>query len=144
MSRYRKKIRTGDDGLSDLYDIAEAYAVKSNPQFHAFKKTIMAGQRGDKGVLQDIDEAIQALQRWKEMVRSQAGAAHIQTSHVADALRECPRCLGRFPADQPCPTCARHEKKPWICRACLTEFAGDVCPKCFSQFPVGAPTLGET
>jgi len=67
MSRYHKKIQPDANGLIDLYAIAEAFGVQANPQFHAFKKTIMAGQRGEKGVIQDIDEAIQALQRWKEM-----------------------------------------------------------------------------
>lgn len=107
MSRYHKKIVPDVNGLIDLYAIAEAFGVKSNPQFHAFKKTIMAGQRGDKGVLQDIDEAIQALQRWKEMVTQELVRSQNVFS-ARDGEHECPRCLGRFPAEQPCPTCFRN------------------------------------
>ncbi len=71
MSRYHKKITPDADGLIDLYAIAEAYAVKSNPQFHAMKKIMMAGERGHKSLVQDIDEAIIAAQRWKEMVQAE-------------------------------------------------------------------------
>lgn len=70
MSRYHKKIVPDANGLIDLYAIAEAFGVKSNPQFHAMKKIMMAGERGHKSLVQDIDEAIIAARRWKEMVQA--------------------------------------------------------------------------
>lgn len=73
-SRYHKKITPDADGLIDLYAIAEAFGVKSNPQFHAMKKIMMAGERGHKSLVQDIDEAIIAAQRWKEMVQASLAA----------------------------------------------------------------------
>lgn len=110
MSRYRRKIPVGDDGRSDLYDIAEAYNVKSNPQFHAMKKTIMAGQRGDKGVIQDIDEAIQALQRWKEMEQGKMVAPKAGIGAAGSLL--------------PAP------EKVWHCCDCGSAIAGILCPNC--------------
>ena len=114
MSRYHKKIVPDVNGLIDLYAIAEAFGVKSNPQFHAFKKTIMAGQRGDKGVRQDIDEAIEALQRWKEMVTQElvvpqdeeSARRDLLNALRPDAFRECPACLTVHGAN-PCPAFAK-------------------------------------
>lgn len=86
MSRYHKKIIPDADGLIDLYAIAEAFGVKSNPQFHAMKKIMMAGERGHKSLVQDIDEAIQASQRWKEMAQAELVAPRDEESARRDLL----------------------------------------------------------
>lgn len=157
MSRYHKKITPDADGLIDLYAIAEAFGVKSNPQFHAFKKTIMAGQRGDKGVRQDIDEAIQALQRWKEMVQAErVGVTQFNAPPLCSACGTS-HYFGECPMDSiNCPGCShdpaphlrtKHCSKPTVqaCPRCLGRSpAGQPCPTCFRNRAVGAPTPGET
>ena len=105
-SRYHKKITPDADGLIDLYAIAEAFGVKSNPQFHAMKRIMMAGERGHKSLVQDIDEAIIAAQRWKEMV--QAGLVAVPQDEAAatqaamDALHNV-----KPPLKWPCPICGK-------------------------------------
>lgn len=59
-SRYHRTIK----GVTiDLYDLAEAYGITDHAQFHAMKKIIMAGDRGYKDRDQDLQEAIDAIQR---------------------------------------------------------------------------------
>lgn len=52
----------------DIYDILVAWGVTCPARQHAIKKMLMAGERGAKGVVQDLDEAIQATERAKELV----------------------------------------------------------------------------
>jgi len=51
----------------DVYRLTEIVGITHHAQAHAFKKIIRAGQ-SEKPLVQDIDEAIQAMQRWKQMV----------------------------------------------------------------------------
>lgn len=52
----------------DWYRLTEILGLKSQPQIHAIKKLIRAGQ-SVKSTEQDINEAIDALNRWKEMLK---------------------------------------------------------------------------
>ena len=52
----------------DLYRIAEQLGIENHAQFHAWKKITCAGKRGSKSTIQDIQEAIDSLQRWIEML----------------------------------------------------------------------------
>lgn len=47
----------------DVYDIANGYGVICPARVHALKKILLAGQRGDKGTIQDLQEAIHSLER---------------------------------------------------------------------------------
>jgi hypothetical protein len=49
--------------FADVYEIFEAWNVTSGPIQHAIKKLLMPGQRGDKGKIQDLEEAIVAIRR---------------------------------------------------------------------------------
>jgi len=51
----------------DFYRLCEILGIKSHPQAHALKKVIRAGQ-SIKPIEQEIDEAVDSLLRWKEMV----------------------------------------------------------------------------
>lgn len=51
----------------DVYDVLMAYEVKNPALAHAIKKMLCTGIRGYKDFNQDIDEAIQALERAKEL-----------------------------------------------------------------------------
>lgn len=55
-------------GISfDFYRLCEILGITHHAQAHALKKVIRAG-RSVKPVVQDIDEAIDSLRRWREMV----------------------------------------------------------------------------
>ena len=51
----------------DLYHVARLYDITDPALFHAFKKIACAGKRGTKDRAQDVQEAIDALQRWQEL-----------------------------------------------------------------------------
>ena len=64
-SRYRWTFK----GVTfDFYRLCEVIGVKRGPAQHALKKIIRAGL-SIKPVEQEIDEAIDALLRWKEMIQ---------------------------------------------------------------------------
>jgi len=52
----------------DPYRVADVYDIINGAQFQAMKKILRAG-RGAKSLEQDIDEIIEACQRWKQMIR---------------------------------------------------------------------------
>jgi hypothetical protein len=65
VSKYHKKIR--NHGVTvDVYDVLDAYGVENPAVAHAVKKMLMAGQRGYKDFQQDIQEAIDSLERAKD------------------------------------------------------------------------------
>lgn len=51
----------------DFYRLCEILGIKHHAQAHALKKLIRAG-RSVKSIEQDIDETVDALLRWKEML----------------------------------------------------------------------------
>lgn len=60
MSKYHKTIK----GVTiDIYDVLRAFEVTSPPIQHAVKKLLMPGNRGHKDQLQDVQEAMQSIQR---------------------------------------------------------------------------------
>ena len=64
MNKYQ---RTVPSTTIDVYDVLNAYEVDSHAVGHAIKKLLMAGQRGHKDRLQDLREAIQAIEREIDM-----------------------------------------------------------------------------
>ena len=69
MNVYRRKIPASADGTSDIYDVAAAYGVDCPARFHALKKLLLPGQRGAKGVVQDLEEAGTAIRRAIELAQ---------------------------------------------------------------------------
>lgn len=51
----------------DIYRILKLYEVSDPCLQHAIKKLLCAGKRGVKNQTQDINEAVQSLQRFLEM-----------------------------------------------------------------------------
>ena len=51
----------------DIYRILKLYEVSDPCLQHAIKKLLCAGKRGQKTFLQDVNEAMQSLQRFLEM-----------------------------------------------------------------------------
>lgn len=70
-NKYRKRIYPISNDESschiDVYSVLEAFEVKCPARQHALKKILCAGQRQKGDVLQDIREAIEALQRALEL-----------------------------------------------------------------------------
>lgn len=71
-NKYKRVIPKDCYGSSDVYDVLYAFAVKSQPRGHAIKKLLCAGTRGKGSEIQDISEAIDALQRDLEQIKMEA------------------------------------------------------------------------
>lgn len=57
------------EGLShiDVYRVLTLFGVTDPCLQHALKKILVAGGRGHKDIGKDVQEAIDTLERWKEM-----------------------------------------------------------------------------
>jgi hypothetical protein len=51
----------------DVYRILKIFQITEPAQQHAIKKLLRAG-KSIKGLTQDINEVIESLERWKEMI----------------------------------------------------------------------------
>ncbi|CAJ3213082.1 Uncharacterised protein [Burkholderia pseudomallei] len=58
----------------DVYRVLELFRVTDPCIQHAVKKLLVAGGRGQKDVIKDIQESIDTLTRWQEM-RAEEGVA---------------------------------------------------------------------
>ena len=68
-NKYERKIGNSSKEVInvDVYDVLVAFDVTNPALQHAIKKMLCTGIRGYKDFNQDIDEAIQALERAKEL-----------------------------------------------------------------------------
>lgn len=65
INKYKKPCK----GITvDVYDVLKAFEVTCPAMQHAIKKCLMAGKRGAKDAVQDMDEAIQSIERSKELL----------------------------------------------------------------------------
>lgn len=64
---YKKSVKHLD--MIDVYRVVELFDVPAGPIDHAVKKLLCAGGRGHKDLDRDIQDAIDSLERWKEMRR---------------------------------------------------------------------------
>ena len=53
----------------DVYRVLELFEVTNPCLQHAVKKLLCAGGRGAKDMEQDVQEAIDTLERWQDMCR---------------------------------------------------------------------------
>lgn len=67
LGTYQRAVK---DKVIDIYDILELYKVYNPATAHAIKKLLMPGQRGIKGVIQDLEEAKQSITRAIELEKS--------------------------------------------------------------------------
>lgn len=54
-------------GTIDVYRVLKLFNVTDPAIQHATKKLLCAGVRGQKDTYRDVQEAIDTLERWKEM-----------------------------------------------------------------------------
>jgi len=73
MNKYQREIPYLDQNGAlcicsiDVYDVLKAFDVTCPATAHAIKKLLAAGERGHKDKQTDLDEAIQSIQRAKEL-----------------------------------------------------------------------------
>lgn len=61
--KYLRDIPTDENGLSDVYDVLEAFEVTCPARAHAVKKLLCTGLRGKADAMQDLTETQDALAR---------------------------------------------------------------------------------
>ncbi len=71
VNKYLRTIRNagGESIEADIYDVLDAYGVTCQARGHAVKKMMLAGLRGKATEMQDLLEAIQAMQRAVEILQ---------------------------------------------------------------------------
>lgn len=94
---YRRTIPRDENGTSDIYDVLHAFNVANPAVQHALKKLLCPGQRGAKGVLQDLEEARKSIVRAIELERQKLVAP---TQRSASKIPEPPCTCG-------CLSCAK-------------------------------------
>ena len=57
----------------DVYDVLTAFNTTNKANDHAIKKQLATGQRGVKGVIQDLTEARDSLNRAIEIEKAKGG-----------------------------------------------------------------------
>jgi len=78
MNNYEKKFHStcGGEFLADVYSVLVAFGVTCPARGHAVKKLLMPGQRGSKGEVQDLDEAITSVARAVELAYARLRDSH--------------------------------------------------------------------
>lgn len=84
-SHYHKNVKHLE--AIDVYRVLQLFGVTDPCLQHAVKKLLCAGQRGIKPVAKDVQEAIDSLTRWQEMLAEDAvfiqeGERHPMTPNV--------------------------------------------------------------
>ena len=67
----------------DVYDVIHAFKVTNPVLQHAIKKLLMPGERGAKDAVQDLKEAMQAIERAIEMIEPEVNDK-AQQNNVAE------------------------------------------------------------
>ena len=62
-SKYLRRMHPAKDGLFDVYSVLDAFDVTCPARQHAIKKLLCSGLRGKGDVLQDLREALEAVER---------------------------------------------------------------------------------
>ena len=70
-SHYKKDV--SHLNMIDVYRVAQLFGITDHCEFHAIKKILCAGQRGSKSAKQDIQEAIDSLNRRLQMIAEDEG-----------------------------------------------------------------------
>jgi hypothetical protein len=81
--KYLRSVIHLTDGKADVYAFLEAFGVTCPARGHAIKKLIMAGLRGKAGVLQDLHEARDALDRAIQMQETRERIAEYNVKIMA-------------------------------------------------------------
>ena len=93
MSKYVRGFTSinGKVFAADVYSVLAAFGVKCPARQHAIKKLLMPGQRGAKGELQDLDEALVSVSRAIDMVRARLPEGGTRTGEPEPEPRPKPK-----------------------------------------------------
>jgi hypothetical protein len=87
--KYLRSVIHLTDGKADVYAFLEAFGVTCPARGHAIKKLVMSGLRGKAGVLQDLHEARDALDRAIQMQETRERVFGLpKTKEEIDSWRE--------------------------------------------------------
>jgi len=86
-SKYLRAIPCSIDGKIDVYAVLDAFNVVCPARQHAIKKLLCSGIRGKGSVMQDLEEARDAVERSIQMEQSKSYEIH---SAHDDGLAENP------------------------------------------------------
>lgn len=75
-SHYYKKVPEGVEYI-DVYRVLEMFSVSDPAIQHALKKLLVAGGRGHKDLIKDVEEAIISLNRWVDMRKEETSVKKI-------------------------------------------------------------------
>jgi hypothetical protein len=73
-SKYLRNAPCSIDGRLDVYAVLDAFNVTCPARQHAIKKLLCSGIRGKGDVIQDLEEAGDAVQRAIQMEKARANA----------------------------------------------------------------------
>ncbi len=68
--KYWRRVVGVKDGKIDVYSVCHTFTLNA-ARSHAVKKILMAGKRGVKNEIQDIEESITALEREVEILKGE-------------------------------------------------------------------------
>lgn len=71
-SKYLRYVRCLVDGRADVYAVLDAFEVTCPARQHAIKKLLCSGLRGKGDVMQDLQEARDAIDRAIQMESTRA------------------------------------------------------------------------
>ncbi len=86
-SKYLRHMECLIDGKADVYAVLEAFNVMCPARQHAIKKLLCSGIRGKGSVIQDLNEARDAIDRAIQM--QIAREAVIPTAPCAPSIYKC-------------------------------------------------------
>lgn len=78
----------------DVYDVLVAFGVTCPARQHAVKKLLCAGLRGKGDSVQDLEEAVQAVERAVSLERDRLEAARQAADDVLPKLSEMKGAMG--------------------------------------------------
>jgi hypothetical protein len=113
----------------DVYRVLALFGVTDPCIQHAVKKMLVAGGRGAKDISQDVQDAIDTLQRWQEMrLEDERMNNVIRNGNTGEHYTEIDRLRAAeaFNADLPVPK--REPRQPrHRCQTCAGGHATHLC-----------------
>ncbi len=119
----------------DVYRLLEILGITHHAQAHALKKVIRAG-RSVKPLVQDIDEAIASLQRWREMAVEDAKGKDepIPSNNPGPGWFKDERGEWHRPVAVATPSGMSLTPEPTPAEPLKSDFTPDLCSRCGGKY----------
>ena len=79
--------------MVDVYDVLKAFGVTCPAMQHALKRMLCSGKRGKCTTLQDMEEAIQSIQRSIELEVNDAEGSYYQGKQIEQSSSDAEYAL---------------------------------------------------